>query len=148
MSIGTCIAVPHYIVDQGFENDEKMKDMQWYTNAIKVLEDVQSVDQDFSVKLELGTSISDILKSESPLIEELCKGFSLEARLELIANLKKVIFDLLKDSEVVESDLAPFLMGISPIILLTLNGQVDLNFDDYEEIKDLPMLEPLMANFN
>jgi hypothetical protein len=23
-----------------------------------------------------------------------------------------------------------------------------LNFEDYEEIKDLPMLEPLMANFN
>jgi hypothetical protein len=78
----------------------------------------------------------------------LCKGFSFEARLELIANLKKVIFDLLKDPEVIESDLAPFLMGISPIILLTLNGEVDLNFDDYDEIKDLPMLEPLMANFN
>jgi hypothetical protein len=44
MCIGTCIAVPHFVVDDGFKNDEKMKDMQWYNNAIKVLEDVQSVD--------------------------------------------------------------------------------------------------------
>ena len=55
---------------------------------------------------------------------------------------------MLKDSEVVESDLAPFLMGVSPFILLTLNGQVDLAFDDYDDLKDLPIVEPFLANFN
>ena len=39
-------------------------------------------------------------------------------------------------------------MGVSPLILLTLNGQVDLAFEDYNELKDLPLLEPFMANFN
>ena len=39
-------------------------------------------------------------------------------------------------------------MGISPIILLTLNGKVDLNFEDYDEVKELPMMEPFLANFN
>jgi hypothetical protein len=39
-------------------------------------------------------------------------------------------------------------MGISPVLLLTLNGNIDLNFEDYEEIKDLPMMEPFLANFN
>jgi hypothetical protein len=58
-----------------------MKDMQWYNNAVKALEDIQTVDQKFSVKVELGTSIHDILKSESPLIEEVCKGFSFETKL-------------------------------------------------------------------
>lgn len=88
------------------------------------------------------------MASKGPLVEELNKGLSVEIQLELIAQLKKIIFDLLKDSEVVESALAPFLMGVSPIILLTLNGQVDLAFEDFNELKDLPMLEPFMANFN
>jgi hypothetical protein len=101
-----------------------------------------------TVKVDLGTSVADVMASKDPLVQELNKGLSVEIQLELIAQLKKIIFDLLKDSEVVESALAPFLMGVSPIILLTLNGQVDLAFDDYNELKDLPMLEPFMANFN
>ena len=101
-----------------------------------------------TIKVDLGTSVADVMASKDPLVQELNKGLSVEIQLELIAQLKKIIFDLLKDSEVVESALAPFLMGVSPIILLTLNGQVDLAFDDYNELKDLPMLEPFMANFN
>ena len=87
------------------------------------------------------------MASKDPLVQELNKGLSVEIQLELIAQLKEIIFDLIKDSEVVESELAPFL-PVAPIILLTLNGQVDLAFDDYNELKDLPMLEPFMANFN
>lgn len=109
---------------------------------------MNSVDQDLTVKLNLGTSVADIMASGDPLINEINKGVSVEVQLELIAQLKKIIFDLLKDSEVMESDLAPLLGGISPLILLTLNGQVDLAFDDYDEIKGLPMLEPFMANFS
>jgi len=125
-----------------------MKDMQWYYNTVKAFETMSSVDQDLTIKVNLGTSVADIMASNDPLINELNKGFSVEVQLELIKQLKKVVFDLLKDSDVVESDLAPFLMGVSPLILLTLNGQVDLAFEDYEELKDLPLLEPFMANFN
>lgn len=39
-------------------------------------------------------------------------------------------------------------MFASPFILLTLNGNIDLSFEDYEEVKDLPMMEPFLANFN
>lgn len=148
MCIGTTVSVPHSQVDKAFAGDDKMKDMQWYHSTVAVFDQVQSVDQDLTVKLNLGTSVKDILNSETPLINELCKGFSFELQLEVIANLKKIIFDLLKDSETLESDLAPFLMGISPIILLTLNGKVDLNFEDYDEVKELPMMEPFLANFN
>ena len=100
------------------------------------------------MKANFGTSVKDILASETPLINELCKGFSVEVQLEFIEQLKKIIFDLLRDSETLESDLAPFLMGISPILLLTMNGNVDLNFEDYEDVKNLPMMEPFLANFN
>jgi hypothetical protein len=82
-------------------------------------------------KANFGTSVKDILTSETPLLEEICKGFSVELNLEVIANLKKIIFDLLKDSDTLESDIAPFLMGLSPIFLLTLNGKIDLSFEDY-----------------
>lgn len=122
--------------------------MQWYHNTVSAFEQLNSVDQDLTVKLNLGTSIGDIMASKDPLINELNKGFSVEVQLELIAQLKKVIFDLLKDSDVMESDLAPFLGGVAPLILLTLNAQVDLAFDDYDELKSLPILEPALANFN
>lgn len=101
-----------------------------------------------TVKVDLGTSVADIMASADPLLKEINKGVSVEVQLELIAQLKKIIFDLLKDSDVIESDLAPFLMGVSPLILLTLNGNVNLTFDDYNDLKDLPMLEPFLANFN
>lgn len=79
MCIGTNIGVPHYVIDKGFENDEKMKNMQWYDKALQQLEHLKTVDQDFSVKVALGTSIQELLKSESSLLQELCKGFSVEA---------------------------------------------------------------------
>lgn len=54
----------------------------------------------------------------------------------------------MKDSETMDSELAPFLMGISPFILLTLNGEIDLKFEDFDDVKELPMMEPLLANFS
>ena len=54
----------------------------------------------------------------------------------------------MKDAETMDSELAPFLMGISPFILLTLNGEIDLKFEDFDDVKELPMMEPLLANFS
>lgn len=109
---------------------------------------MNSVDQDLTVKVDLGSSLADIMASGEPLVSEVNKGFSVEVQLELIAQLKKIVFDLLKDSEVVESDLAPFIAGVSPLILLTLNASVDVAFEDLEELKALPVMEPFLANFS
>lgn len=42
----------------------------------------------------------------------------------------------------------PFIAGVSPLILLTLNANVDLAFEDLEELKALPVMEPFLANFS
>tara|TARA_B110000285_G_scaffold168202_1_gene188118 strand:+ start:171 stop:308 length:138 start_codon:yes stop_codon:yes gene_type:complete len=45
-----------------------MKDMQWYHNTVSAFDQMKSVDQDLTVKVELGTSIADIMASADPLI--------------------------------------------------------------------------------
>lgn len=98
--------------------------------------------------MALGTSVKDIVESENSLLQELCKGFSFQAKLTFVKALKTLVFNLMKDSETMDSELAPFLMGISPFILLTLNGEIDLKFEDFDDVKELPMMEPLLANFS
>lgn len=78
IQIGTCAAVPHHVFDKKFERDDQMKDMKWYHNTVSSLEQINSVDQDLTVKAELGTSVADIMASADPLINELNKGFSVE----------------------------------------------------------------------
>ena len=46
---------------------------------------MNSVDQDLTVKFDLGASLADIMASEEPLVNEVNKGFSVEVQLELIA---------------------------------------------------------------
>jgi len=45
-----------------------MKDMQWYHNTVSAFDQMNSVDQDLTVKVELGTNIADIMASADPLI--------------------------------------------------------------------------------
>ena len=35
----------------------------------------------------------------------------------------------------------------SPLLLFTLNGNVDLDFDDFEDIEEHPMAAPALATF-
>lgn len=44
LCIGTCVALPHALIDKAFERDDKMKDMQWYYNTVKGFETMSSVD--------------------------------------------------------------------------------------------------------
>ena len=74
--------------------------------------------------LNFETSVSDILASSSPFLAELNKGFSLEVKLELITQLKNFIVKLLNDQKVLNSKFRPFVIGLIPIILLTLKGEV------------------------
>ena len=42
--------------------------MQWYHNTVSAFDQMNSVDQDLTVKVELGTNIADIMASADPLI--------------------------------------------------------------------------------
>ena len=63
-----------------------------------------------------------------------------------MTNLKSVILELLKDDE--NQKIAGTLMMLSPALLLSLNGSIEINFDDFNDISDHPVFAPAMANFN
>lgn len=46
---------------------------------------MNSVDQDLTVRVDLGASLADIMASGEPLVSEVNKGLSVEVQLELIA---------------------------------------------------------------
>jgi hypothetical protein len=95
---------------------------------------------------ELGTSIEEIMKSEEPVLKSLTKGFTVTGSVCIVSNLKKVFMELMRNEENQEK-LGKLLM-LSPATMLTVNGKLDLDFEDIEEIEAHPMAGPLMATFN
>ena len=79
-------------------------------------------------------------------MSHLVKGLTAKLQLCLVSNLKQAILDILKDDE--HQKIAGALMQISPIFLLAVNGNVNIKFDEYNDISEHPVFAPGMANFN
>ena len=94
----------------------------------------------------LGADLKEAMTSDQPLISQVIKGLTAKVQLCLLSNFKSAILDLLKDDE--HQKIASSLFTISPALLLQIGGSVNVQFDDYNEIKDHPVFAPLMANFN
>jgi hypothetical protein len=43
--------------------------------------------------------------------------------------------------------MGPLAMGLAPVLMLQLNAKIALDFDSFDELKELPMFEPLLATF-
>jgi len=121
-----------------------------YPNSFPMPDDFHQIlshcGQHIHAQLELGTSIEEIMKSEQPVLKSLTKGFSVSKKVCIVSNLKKVFMELMRNEENQEK-LGKLLM-VSPATMLTLNGSLDLEFDDIEEIEAHPMAGPLMATFD
>jgi len=95
----------------------------------------------------LGTTVKEVLSNhEVPLIDHLKKGFNIKAELSLISNMKKVIANVLKDDKISKKQRN----GLSFLLLsfiLKVNGKINVNFDDFEDVADHPLLEPFMHSF-
>jgi len=61
--------------------------------------------------------------------------------------MKKVLMEFLKSGKEEFAGMAQGLMMASPMFILALTGDVDFEFDDFEDIKDHPMAAPFMASF-
>ena len=111
------------------------------------MDQIKGVDQRLDVDIELGTSFKDILAGEDSLLSQANAGFKAKVSLEVLSNFQTLIFSILKDPDLMNA-LGPFAMAVSPILFLQMNAKIDLDFDSFEEMKELPMLEPFMANFS
>jgi hypothetical protein len=65
-------------------------------------------------------------------VDEVCKGFSLKFNINLMANLKKLVFEQLLSQESIKPDVS--LLAI-PLILFKVSGNLNLEFDELNELK-------------
>jgi hypothetical protein len=102
------------------------------------------------IKAELSTSLKNIYNpldpNETPMIEELAKGFKVTGEVTLVSNVKAAILGHLKEAESKQMMGAYMMMG--PAFMLGLNGNVNFNFDCFDEIKDHPMAAPALVSFS
>lgn len=110
--------------------------MEWYFDAVDIIEQISEIDQSLKVELDLGATARDAINAKTNPYDTICKGVSFTTSLELIRNLKKIIFGLLsdKEKETQESELPKGLkkifMGLSPLVLLKMNANIKLTHDN------------------
>ena len=97
--------------------------------------------------LELGTSCNDILNGDQSLVSEANKGFKVQFNLDVIENFKKIVYDVIKDPDA-SGPLGKFAALIAPFVLLQANAKIDLSSESFDEVKELAIVEPFLANFN
>ena len=73
-------------------------------------------------------------------------GFNFKAELTLVANMKKVIAKMLKDEKISKKH-RNRLSFLLLTFILKLNGKINVNFDDFSDVKDHPVVEPFMHTF-
>ena len=110
----------------------------------EILSKLHHIEQHLHWTLELGTSIDEVMNSGKSLLECAHKGFRFEHKHCMISNLKKVFLHVLKDEN---QGMLNTLMMMAPVTLLTLDGKVHIELEDFDEIADHPMAQPAMMSF-
>jgi hypothetical protein len=104
------------------------------------------LEQKMNIKFNLGSSFEEIMDSGKTLIGCANEGFEVVASLTLISNIKKVLLELMKSEEQHQGTILMLTM-FTPLFLLKLSGNIHLEFEDMDEIKDHPMAQPMMISF-
>lgn len=110
------------------------------------MDQIKGVDQRIHLDMELATSLKDVISSDEALVSQLNNGFKFTFNLDVLKNFRKVIFEILKNPDM-SNAMGPFAMGLGPVLMLQMNAKFTLDFDSFDELKELPMFEPLLANF-
>jgi len=91
----------------------------------------------FGIDIELGANFAQIQTEEIPLLEHLMKGFKVKVWSRLPLNL----FDEMK------SVLGDIPLPVASMLALTLKMNLDVEFEDFEDVKENPMAAPFLATF-
>jgi hypothetical protein len=113
-----------------------------FNNPAAFPEDIQTklkhAGQNVRLEIDLGTCVEELLASDKPLIKHLMQGFRFHIEMSVISNLKKLLLELSKNEEHGEK-IATAGMMFAPAFMLSLNGQIHLEFDDFSEVEDHPL---------
>lgn len=99
---------------------------------------MSEVDQNVKMKFSVGASYKEVLESNEPILKHLSKGFELKIQTALVQNWKQEIVDMINNETA---------RKVLPTILeLAFDADIDIQFDDFEDLRENPMLQPLMAS--
>ena len=110
----------------------------------------KEISQNIRIQVALGADLKSILseeEKETPLLKHLSKGFKVSSQVTLVSNLKKAISEMLKSDIEEEQELGQMLMMGAPAFIFGINANVNIDFDDFEEVAEHPMAAPAMATF-
>ena len=91
--------------------------------------------------VRLATSPKDVLQGSEPALMELLRGVHLDVKTHLWKGLSDVLLKLL-DMGGLPEKILPILGGASPLLLLKMNGSLELEIDD--EMKEKLAANPLL----
>jgi len=96
------------------------------------------VDQYISLDLAMGASVNQLMHTNSPIVDELNKGFKLSAAVHVIANLKDAFLKALEAEEIAEEGgmVNQILQMGAPLLMLELGASVRLKFSDLDQVKE------------
>jgi hypothetical protein len=118
----------------------------------KVPEDILGVlnkaGQHLNFYFALGTSVEEILESKESITMSLLKdGFKASTSQCLVSYFNRVLVELTKtEDEKINGALMAVGM-FSPALMLSINANVDLEFEDFDEILNHPMAQPMLVAF-
>ena len=107
---------------------------------------LKNADQEITLSLDVGAKLQDVVLNKQPLIDTIEQGAKASLKLTLISNIRNAVMKILKNHEETPNDLQQVLMGMIPLAMCQLNGEIDVQFTDFDEVKDHPMCEPLSIN--
>jgi hypothetical protein len=100
-------------------------------------------------ELRLGASVKDVMNGEGSLLSHLMKGFQATKTVQIVGNIKHAILELLKLTDDAKLQmLSGPLMMLAPLFMIQVDANVNIQFDDFDEVKEHPMAGPFLASFS
>jgi len=93
---------------------------------------LSEVDQNAKINCAVGANYKEVLESKEPILKHLTKGFSYSLKTNLVANWKQEIVDMINNETAK--------MVLPAILELALDADIDIQFDDFEDLRENPML--------
>lgn len=100
------------------------------------------------MNLRLAASPAELFaEGAEPFINQLMKGFSLSARLNVWRKLSDVIMKIIESGDI-DSSMLPIFGGLAPVFMLRLNARLDITIDEYmqQKLQENPLIGPLLMD--
>lgn len=109
-------------------------------------EALKDIDQHIKVKVVLGIDAEELLTSEKPILEQAMKGFSVNAEFAFLKNIKKAIQKEFEGSG--NGKITEILGMTGPAFGFSSNTSLELEYEDFDEIKEHPMAGQLLMSMD